>query len=329
MRSNKYDLAPKQKSLTILIHTNHTGPHGMPLVYGSTPDRVGSIKGSVRFSSNYDCKGRDIQIIYEAWIETHGTANDKKHSAHHLHKEVFGRKTFTFPLVHKKHNGSAIVAGDYEKEFEIPLIHPAADNARRSFESTSSTASSSRLSINTKSSPYLASPPLSPRSSPTSSSTSLSLTPAVSEGALILPSSNYSPNTRVRYTIRAVLQRPFPSLSNYEASQEIWVVNSASPRQSPAPSIHSPISCPSSPVLEQPTVLSTLATKQQGESDFTLATTSPKVDTTSNETRPKIKSSSLIAKPSNSHANKQQYVVYLCYLCTLVLSLGLCKRLSS
>ncbi|KAF9170609.1 hypothetical protein BGX21_004958 [Mortierella sp. AD011] len=320
MRHHKVELVPKQKSLTIHIHTNHTGPHGMPLVYGSTPDRVGFIKGSVRFSSNYDCKGRDIQIIYEAWVETHGTANDK-HSSHHPHKEVFGRKTFTFPLVHTKHNGSIIAAGVYEKEFEIPLIHPAADNARRSFESTSSTV------MHFKSSPYLASPPASPKSSPTSSSTSLPLTSASSE-SLVLPSSNYSPNSRVRYTIRAVLRRPFPSL-NYEASQEIWVVNSDSPRQPSEPSMHSSISCPPSPVSEGPFVVSAAVQEQSGESEPTVVTASPKVDTISNEMLPKIRSNSMTAKLSNNYFNKQRFVLYLCYLFILILSLTICKQLSS
>jgi len=63
----------KQKTLSIHIATDHIGPHGMPLVYGSTPDKIGTIKGVVRFSSNYDCRGRDIVIMYEAKAEAQWT----------------------------------------------------------------------------------------------------------------------------------------------------------------------------------------------------------------------------------------------------------------
>ncbi|KAF9202151.1 hypothetical protein BGZ49_007657 [Haplosporangium sp. Z 27] len=295
MTSTKNMLAPKQKSLSIHIHTNHIGPHGMPLVYGSTPDRVGFIKGTVRFSSNYDCKGRDIHIIYEAWVETHGE-----------------------------------VAGDYEKEFEFPLIHPAAESARGSFESTSSSSSSSssksrpKLSINTKS-PYItppASPSSSPRGSPNSSTTSLPLTSSVSEGgAMVLPSSHYSPNTRVRYTIRAVLQRPFPSLSNYEASQEIWVVNSTTPRHTPISSFHT-TSQPSSPVLEQQVVLSTPAQESKEQSEYDAFLPKDVLVKIDSPTEP-------IVKHTNDCHNKQLIVVYFCYLSTLMITLGLYKLFSS
>ncbi|KAF9110352.1 hypothetical protein BGX27_006467 [Mortierella sp. AM989] len=299
MRSNKNELTPKKKSLTIRIDTNHTGPHGMPLVYGSTPDRVGSIKGSVHFSSNYDCKGRDIQIIYEAWVETHCTEYTKKQTHHY--KEVFGHKTFDFPLVHKKQNGSTIVAGNYVKEFEIPLIHPDIDTARKSFESTSSTCHS-LASINSRS-PY-STPTSSTRTSPASSTTSLPLVSTVNGGAIVLPSSNYTPNTKIRYTIRAVLQRPFPSLSNFEASQEIWVVNSPTPQQSPAPSIHIPVSAPSSPVSEKPITLPASAPQLQSESSPVLPANLD-VDVVSKDARPEINSGSMIAKPTSLYGNKQ------------------------
>ncbi|KAF9975916.1 hypothetical protein BGZ73_000263 [Actinomortierella ambigua] len=61
--------AVHKKALTIHIDTPHVGPNGMPLVYGSSPEGPGKIKGRVRFAANYDCKGKDIQIIYEARAE--------------------------------------------------------------------------------------------------------------------------------------------------------------------------------------------------------------------------------------------------------------------
>jgi hypothetical protein len=68
----------KQKSLSIHIATDHIGPSNMPLVYGSTPERVGSIRGTVRFSTNYPCKGKDIVIMYEAKAEAQWSGNTKK-----------------------------------------------------------------------------------------------------------------------------------------------------------------------------------------------------------------------------------------------------------
>ncbi|KAF9434517.1 hypothetical protein BGZ76_007875 [Entomortierella beljakovae] len=208
----------KKKSLTIHIETDNIGPHGMPLIYGSTSENVGSIKGSVHFSSNYDCKGRDIQIIYEAWIETHGS---------------------------------------------------------------------------------------------------------------VLPSSSYSVKTRIRYTIRAVLQRPFPSLSNFESSQEIWVVNSKTPHF-PASPIHITAGIPSYPVPNGSVELPEESPKCEVvlESPAPLPELKGYASATKNTWSP-MKSDSFIVEPINQVGNKQQYIVCLFYVCTLVLSFGLCKRLSS
>ncbi|KAG0355700.1 hypothetical protein BGZ54_001049, partial [Gamsiella multidivaricata] len=217
MRSPKNELTAKKKSLTIHIDTEHIGPHGMPLVYGSTPEKVGTIKGSVRFSSNYDCKGRDIQVIYEAWIESHWTDAHHKREHHHRMKEVFGYQTLSFPLIHTKHNGSTVVAGEYVKEFTIPLVC-LAGQARESFDSITS----ERPSPSSTAAGGIV--PTSSSSSPSPASLS-----SVESTVSVPPSSNYGPHTKTRYTVRAVLQRPFPSLSNVEASQEIWVVNSPAP----------------------------------------------------------------------------------------------------
>ncbi|KAF9285232.1 hypothetical protein BGZ68_004027 [Mortierella alpina] len=219
MRSQKDEFIAKKKALTIHIDTDLVGPHGMPLVYGSTPDKIGSLKGSVRFSSNYDCKGRDIQIIYEAWTESHWTSVVNKKLVHHYTKDVFGYQTWTLPLIHTKHNGSTVVSGVYKKDFEVLLIHPS-DRVCHSFDSARSSCS---LSSSAASSAL---------ESQTTFTASSAASVASSSASTLLPSSNYSPHTKIKYTIRAVLQRPFPSLSNVEASQEVWVVNDAPPSES-------------------------------------------------------------------------------------------------
>ncbi|GJJ70328.1 hypothetical protein EMPS_02677 [Entomortierella parvispora] len=280
MRAQKQDPS-KQKSLTIHIDTDHVGPHGMPLVYGSTPESIGAIKGTVRFASNYDCKGRDIQIIYEAWIESHWTVQENKKTVRHQSKEVFGYQTWAFPLVHTKPNGSIVAAGNYEQSFEVPLLHPA-DRIRSSMDSTSSTSSSpassnlsslaASASASSSSLPILVSNSTltSSTASPTTSTSSArsTATPVISSAALaltstftgkisLLPSSSYSPHAKIKYTIRAVLQRSFPSLSNVEASQEVWVLHTSPPTSasttpnqqslSPSPSLTT-LRAPATPV---------------------------------------------------------------------------------
>ncbi|KAG0207902.1 hypothetical protein BGX28_000986 [Mortierella sp. GBA30] len=206
---NNASPSPKQKSLSIHIATDYVGPHGMPLVYGSTPERPGTIKGTVKFASNYDCKGRDIVILYEAKAEAHWTEN-KKIVNHHT-EEIFGHSIWHFPLEHTKPNGWTVVAGVYEKEFEVPLIHPSAFN-----RSSASNVSADIASV-------------------------ASVTAAVGSKTLpagpitLLPSSSYSPNAKMKYTIRAILRRPFPSITNVEASQEVWVLHSSLPPPPPPP----------------------------------------------------------------------------------------------
>ncbi|KAF9553632.1 hypothetical protein BGW38_009370, partial [Lunasporangiospora selenospora] len=117
--------APKHKELSIHILTDHTGPHGIPLVYGSTPDKLGSIKGVVRFSCHPDCRGKDIVILYEAKAEAHWTALENKKLVEHNTEEILGHHIWHFPLEHTKQGGSTIVAGIYEKEIEVLLAHPA------------------------------------------------------------------------------------------------------------------------------------------------------------------------------------------------------------
>ncbi|KAF9935492.1 hypothetical protein BGZ67_003409 [Mortierella alpina] len=180
----------------------------MPLVYGSTPEKTGTIRGTVKFECNYDCKGRDIAILYEAKAEAHWTENKK--IVNHRTEEIFGHAIWHFPLEHTRPNGSTIVAGVYEKEFEVPLIHPSVSSALNR---------SSALNVSAK---IDASPPVK------------SATVLRARGSTaLLPSSSYGPNTKIKYTIHAILRRPFPSITNVEASQEVWVLHSSMPPPPP------------------------------------------------------------------------------------------------
>ncbi|KAI8599841.1 hypothetical protein EDD21DRAFT_405719 [Dissophora ornata] len=202
----------KQKTLSIHITTDHVGPHGMPLVYGSTPDKIGTIKGVVRFSSNYDCRGRDIVIMYEAKAEAQWTVFENKKVVNHNTEEMFGHHTWNFALEHTRPNGLTVAAGVYEKEFEVSLVHPSAQIQSSTPPPVSSSPSANiHTSANTMSKPVT-----------------------------LLPSSSYSPNAKIKYTIRAILRRPFPCVTNIEASQEVWVIHSSLPPPAPPKSLTQP-----------------------------------------------------------------------------------------
>ncbi|GJJ75661.1 hypothetical protein EMPS_08019 [Entomortierella parvispora] len=183
-------ISGKEKSLSIHIDTPHVGPNGMPLIYGSTPEKAGSFKGVVRFASNYDCKGRDIVILYEGKAVAQWTALENKKTVNHHTEEVFARQLWYFPLVHTKR--STVAAGVYEKEFQVVFDNPSDANA---------------VSIG-------AGAGLAPLPRSTVSAVTL------------LPSSSYGAHARVKYTIRAILRRPFPSVTDVETSQEVWVLHS-------------------------------------------------------------------------------------------------------
>ncbi|KAG0244633.1 hypothetical protein BGW41_006872 [Actinomortierella wolfii] len=240
-KSNK----AQKKALTIHIDTPHVGPNGMPLVYGSSPAGPGKIKGWVRFSANYDCKGKDILIIYEARAEASWSTIENKKMVHHHTREDFGYQTWTLPLKHTKEGGSTIIAGDYEKAFEVLLAKPSPPSPPSPTNLTSARSSTSSLTTTVTSSvprspashtpsggqgATTAAGPVSPTTTlcrdplDTSSSAAVFKTRA----ATALPSSSYGIHARMRYTIRAILQRPFPS-SNVEASQEIWVLHTSLP----------------------------------------------------------------------------------------------------
>jgi len=142
-----------------------------------------------------------------------------KKLVHHHTKDVFGYQTWTLPLIHTKNNGSTVVSGVYKKDFEVLLIHPC-DRVRHSFDSARSSSSSAASSTH---------------ESQSTSTASSAASFASSSASTLLPSSSYSPHSKIKYTIRAVLQRPFPSLSNVEASQEVWVVNDSPPCESGEP----------------------------------------------------------------------------------------------
>ncbi|KAF9418942.1 hypothetical protein BGZ94_009558 [Podila epigama] len=217
----------------------------MPLVYGSTPEKVGSIKGTVRFSSNYDCKGKDISIIYEAIAESHWQAVENKKVVRHQTHKVLGWQEWHFPLVHTRPGGSMVAAGDYSKDFEVQLVRASDVTAKLStlgrkgdLSSTLSPPSQHQHLDAVDSSPWLL-----------PSTASMSTTPFEGNACpLLLPSTTHSPQANVRYSIRAVLHRPFPSITNVEASQEIWVLHSSLP----PPSLLQPRSPSPSPNPAQP-----------------------------------------------------------------------------
>ncbi|KAK5796937.1 hypothetical protein F5H01DRAFT_359854 [Linnemannia elongata] len=362
----KDQLTAKKKSLSIHIDTPLIGPHGMPLIYGSTPNHIGSIRGTVRFSSNYDCKGRDIQIIYEAWSESRWTGNptsplhsndficssspsctynstfiststtvmeNKKVVQHHSRK-VLGYQTWSFPLVHTKSHGSTVVRGNYEQDFEALFIKPSSNlstsSTRTSCDSTSSSSptSSSSLSTHSHSFNHLRTPPLSCSSSAASIHSTTSTSSTSSRTNTILPSSSTNPNCTVKYTIRAVLTRPFPSLSNVEASQEVWVVHSngiaplSNKRDAASPLPH----MESSPVEQQS--MSSL----DGESTTSTSSTTPFMSTPASKIASDWSASSHSSRkvtpmPSTPYG-RNQLVVFIYYFCTIVLGLGFCKHYS-
>ncbi|KAG9069100.1 hypothetical protein KI688_009995 [Linnemannia hyalina] len=220
----------------------------MPLVYGSTPERVGSIRGTVRFSTNYPCKGKDVVIMYEAKAEAQWSALENKKVVKHQTEEILGYHIWHFPLEHTKTGGSTVAVGVYEKEFEIPLVHPS--SAAAAAASSSSPLRNNNPSASPPSPPSSPSPSPSAGSAAASSKSNSALIPhttstvmvgakqvgpvsASATAAGLLPSSSYSPQARIKYTIRAILQRPFPFITHVEASQEVWVFNSSLPPQFP------------------------------------------------------------------------------------------------
>ncbi|KAG0272224.1 hypothetical protein BGZ95_012040 [Linnemannia exigua] len=347
-------MTAKKKSLTIHIDTPLIGPHGMPLVHGSTPSHTGSIRGTVRFSSNYDCKGRDIQIIYEAWSETRGTAMENKKLVHHHTKKTLGYQTWTFPLVHTKNHGSRVVGGNYEQDFEAFFLPPStstpsspssssspsnSSSTRTSCDSISSTPTSSSIHSNC----HLRTPPtLSSSASSIRSASSISSSSSFSStctSSSILPSSSTNPNRTIKYTIRAILQRPFPSLSNVEACQEVWVVHSngtgvpyshsLTKRAATAPSSPTQIESTSSAVNEQ-TALSNADSTVSSE-PF-MSTPASKIasewSATSTAAASIASRKTTMAPMPSTPFGRNQLVVFLYYFCTIVLGLGFCKHYS-
>ncbi|KAG0375534.1 hypothetical protein BGX24_008975 [Mortierella sp. AD032] len=355
MRTSQKDtLTAKKKSLTIHIDTPLIGPHGMPLVHGSTPSHTGSIRGTVRFSSNYDCKGRDIQIIYEAWSETRWTAMENKKLVHHHTKKTLGYQTWSFPLVHTKSQGSRVVGGNYQQDFEAPFLPPSTPTSSTSSSSSSpSSSSSTRTSCDsTSSSPassfmhsncHLRTPPTlssSASSIRSASSTSSSSSSSSRTNSSTLPSSSTNPNCTIKYTIRAVLQRPFPSLSNVEACQEVWVVHSNGTSGTPShsmikraatvPSSTTQIIESTSSAAEEQRALSD--TDSKGSSTPFMSTPASKIasdwSATSTATASiASKKTTLTPMPSTPYG-RNQLVVFIYYFCTIVLGLGFCKHYS-
>ncbi|KAG0079811.1 hypothetical protein BGZ90_001626 [Linnemannia elongata] len=331
----KDQLTAKKKSLSIHIDTPLIGPHGMPLIYGSTPNHIGSIRGTVRFSSNYDCKGRDIQIIYEAWSESRWTVMENKKVVQHHSRKALGYQTWSFPLVHTKSHGSTVVRGNYEQDFEALFIKPSPSNpstssTRTSCDSTSSSSptSSSSLSTHSHSFNHLRTPPLSCSSSAASIHSTTSTSSTSSRTNTILPSSSTNPNCTVKYTIRAVLTRPFPSLSNVEASQEVWVVHS----NGIAPLFNKCDAASPLPPMESSSVEQQSMSSLDGETTISTSSTTPLMSTPASKIASDWSASSHSSRkvtpmPSTPYG-RNQLVVFIYYFCTIVLGLGFCKHYS-
>ncbi|KAG0285179.1 hypothetical protein BGZ96_010522 [Linnemannia gamsii] len=332
----KDQLTAKKKLLSIHIDTPLIGPHGMPLVYGSTPNHIGSIRGTVRFSSNYDCKGRDIQIIYEAWSESRWTVMENKKPVHHHARKIIGHQTWSFPLVHTKSHGSRVVGGNYEQDFEAlfikpssPASHPSTSSTRTSCESTSSSPTSSSISTHSHSFNHLRTPPLSSSSSASSIRSTSSSSSTSSRTNTILPSSSTNPTCTVKYTIRAVLTRPFPSLSNVEACQEVWVVHSngiTPPTHSTKSDTTSPLPQMVSLPVDQPS--SSLNAGITSSTTPFMSTPASKIASDWSASTSSLSSGKAMAPMPSTPYGRNQLVVFIYYFCTIVLGLGFCKHYS-
>src|SRR5690554_5399728 len=99
-------------------------------------------------------------------------ALENKKIVNHHTEEIFGHHIWHFPLTHTKPNGSTVAAGVYEKEFEIPLVHPSLMNRSLAPSTVVSNPSTHTLTPSTNTLP--AGP------------------------ALLLPSSSYSPHAKMK-----------------------------------------------------------------------------------------------------------------------------------
>ncbi|KAG0056601.1 hypothetical protein BGZ83_004383 [Gryganskiella cystojenkinii] len=117
-------MAPEQekkvKSLVLTIDTPSKGPFGLPLITGTT-EAPAKIKGTVRFTSNYDCKGGDITIHYTAQAEVKWSKRSGNTTYNYHGRQMFDERSFQVKLDHPK--VGTVTAGNYVSPFEIP-IHP-------------------------------------------------------------------------------------------------------------------------------------------------------------------------------------------------------------
>lgn len=81
----------KTKFLSLAIDTPSKGPFGLPLITGTT-EAPAMIRGTVNFSSNYDCKGDDITIHYTAQAQVKWSSKSLPRSSCpylHTHRSFF------------------------------------------------------------------------------------------------------------------------------------------------------------------------------------------------------------------------------------------------
>ncbi|KAG0288701.1 hypothetical protein BGZ96_007542 [Linnemannia gamsii] len=121
----------------------------------------------------------------------------------------------------------------------------------------------------------------------------------------LLPSSSYSPQARVKYTIRAILQRPFPSITHVEASQEVWVLNSSLPPQFPSSLLTSSLS-PSNSTTATRRSHSNASSKKRRRSTKTDATSAAAPTATTATTATNLKSSDKTATNKESSKSPEE-----------------------
>ncbi|KAF9900311.1 hypothetical protein EC991_007632 [Linnemannia zychae] len=139
------------------------------------------------------------------------------------------------------------------------------------------------------------------------------------------------PSCTVKYAIRAVLQRPFPSLSNVEACQEVWVVHS---HGNGVPHSHT-MTKRGAITPSQPSFAVEEQTSFDTDSAATTATTTPFMSTPASKIASDWSASTSIASRKTTMTpmpptpyGRNQLVVFIYYFCTIVLGLGFCKRYS-
>ncbi|KAF9983240.1 hypothetical protein BGZ75_005301 [Mortierella antarctica] len=115
------DMAPqevKSKALVLSIPTLGKGPGGMPLFVGAC-DAPTKIAGTVKFFSNYNCKGDTIRIRYKAKAKVAWSKRSGNKTTHYRGELLFDEADQEMALPMAKEG--VVLAGRYECPFEFPV----------------------------------------------------------------------------------------------------------------------------------------------------------------------------------------------------------------